>query len=155
MKNTVLVSTLSWFIAAAFANAAFAADCPDLNGRYSLDATPTASSTFLVITQTGCTQIDMTWFLGPTKSTEYLRPVDGQTHSYGIREGFALTERWSWKNGTALESEQEYNDPSQSEDDIEDALYSLDSAGNLSETAGEIVNGEATESGSGTYYRVK
>jgi hypothetical protein len=151
MKAILLVLTTLPFIAAS---AAHAAGCPDLTGRYSLDANPTATSTFLVVTQTGCTQIDMTWFIGLTKSTEYLRPVDGQMHSYGTNGGFTVTERWAW-NGASLELEQDYTDTSDSTVDAQDATYTLDATGNLSENVGELTNGGETDSGSGTYYRVK
>jgi hypothetical protein len=155
MKATLFVLTLSLFTVSSTASfAAQASSCPDLTGRYSLDAHPTANSTFLVVTQTGCAQIDMTWFIGLNKSTEYLRPVDGQMHAYGTNGDFTVTERWGW-NGAGLELEQDFTNTSDSTLDSEDATYSLDAAGNLSETAVEFINGVATDAGSGTYYRVK
>jgi hypothetical protein len=164
MKKNLLVVlpfvTLASLISGSLAQAAPAptpaADCGDLAGRYCLDPKPMADSVYLVITQTGCTQVHLTWYDGQVTGADQLRTTDNQFHSFGDEGGFQVTERWSWigVDKKILQSEQNYVSDKSGYKEAVNALYFLDTDGNLDLEANTYDNGVPTMGAGSIYYRV-
>jgi hypothetical protein len=156
MKKTFFVSLFASLISASLAQAAPAADCGNLAGRYCLDPKPSDGSVYLVITQTGCTQVHLTWYDGKDPGAEEFRITDNQFHAFGDEGGFQVTERWSWigVGKQILQSEQNYVSDKSGYKETVNALYFLDSDGNLDLESSTYDNGMPSMGVGSIYYRI-
>ncbi len=134
-----------------------AAECPSLQGHYSLDPKPGNQSIYLDIEQKGCEEVRLVWRNGSEVGPDYLRQVDGQFHSFGVVGDYNVSERWSWigVNHAFLQGEQHYQRTSNSGSDNVNSLYYLDASGNLSVQASSYFNRSPSGSISSTYYRIQ